>query len=76
MTIGHSKGSVSDEDGPILLPEEVARLFHVHVRTVARWAKQDRLPFFRTLGGHRRYREWQIREILSGGGGVPAARKD
>jgi excisionase family DNA binding protein len=43
---------------------EVAALLHVSPKTVARWAKEGKLPFMRTLGGHRRYPEAKIRELL------------
>jgi hypothetical protein len=38
---------------------EVAALLHVSPKTVARWAKEGKLPLslMRTLGGHRRYPE-------------------
>ncbi|MBI4491873.1 MAG: helix-turn-helix domain-containing protein [Chloroflexi bacterium] len=35
--------------------KEVAALLHVSTATVARWARARRLPYVRTLGGHRRY---------------------
>jgi len=41
--------------GGYLTAQEVAVLFHVGSKTVSRWAKQGKLPFMRTLGGHRRY---------------------
>jgi hypothetical protein len=28
-----------------------------------RWAKEGKLPFLKTLGGHRRYPEAEIREL-------------
>lgn len=35
---------------------DVARLFQVVPKTVARWAKEGKLPVHsRTLGGHRRF---------------------
>ena len=34
---------------------EVADILHVSPKTVSRWAKDGRLPYRRTLGGHRRY---------------------
>jgi len=34
---------------------EVAARLHVSPKTVTRWAKDGRLPYRRTLGGHRRY---------------------
>ena len=40
----------------ILKRNEVASLFGVNPRTVTSWAKNGRLPSFRTLGGHRRFR--------------------
>ena len=42
----------------------VADILHVSPRTIARWAK-DRLPYQRTLGGHRRYPEPAIRELAA-----------
>jgi len=44
---------------------EVARLLHVSPKTVSRWAKEGRLPFLKTLGGHRRYPEGKIRELVA-----------
>jgi excisionase family DNA binding protein len=48
-----------------LLPAEVAELLSVSPRTVSRWAKEDKLPFIKTLGGHRRYPEAQIRQLVN-----------
>ena len=45
-----------------LLPAEVAELLSVSPKTVSRWAKEGKLPFLKTLGGHRRYPEAEIRE--------------
>jgi predicted site-specific integrase-resolvase len=30
---------------------------------VSRWAKEGKLPFLKTLGGHRRYPETEIRQL-------------
>lgn len=38
-----------------LTPAEVATLFRVDGKTVARWARDGRISSFRTPGGHRRY---------------------
>jgi excisionase family DNA binding protein len=43
--------------GRYLGPAQVAELLQVSPKTVARWAKQGKLPCLRTLGGHRRYPE-------------------
>jgi excisionase family DNA binding protein len=40
---------------PYLLTSEVAELLHAAPKTVGNWAKQGKLPYLRTLGGHRRY---------------------
>jgi len=42
---------------------EVAEILHVTPKTVSRWAKEGKLPFLRTLGGHRRYPADQIRAL-------------
>ncbi|MCH8611889.1 BldC family transcriptional regulator [Arsenicicoccus dermatophilus] len=58
-----------DQDGEKLLtPAEVAELFRVDPKTVTRWAKAGKLNSIRTLGGHRRYRETEIRALLEGVG--------
>jgi excisionase family DNA binding protein len=49
----------------LLTPGEVAALFRVDPKTVTRWAKAGKLSAIRTLGGHRRYRENEVREYLS-----------
>ena len=36
---------------------------HVSPKTVARWAKEGKLPFLKTLGGHRRYPAAEIRQL-------------
>lgn len=50
----------------LLTPAEVAELFRVDPKTVTRWAKAGKLDSIRTLGGHRRYRESEIRRLLDG----------
>lgn len=54
------------ESEPLLTPAEVAALFRVDPKTVTRWAKAGKLSSIRTLGGHRRYRESEVRELLAG----------
>lgn len=51
----------------LLTTGEVARLFRVDPKTVTRWAKEGRLPFFRTPGGHRRFREEDVAAAMKGG---------
>lgn len=48
----------------LLTPREVADLFGVNTKTLARWAKAGKLTSIRTLGGHRRYRPSEIRELI------------
>ena len=50
----------------LLTPAEVASLFRVDPKTVTRWAKAGKLSAIRTLGGHRRYRESEVRALLQG----------
>ena len=51
---------------PLLTPAEVASLFRVDKKTVNRWAQAGRIGSIRTLGGHRRYRESEVRALLEG----------
>jgi len=56
----------SVEAEALLTPAEVAALFRVDPKTVTRWAKAGKLTSLRTLGGHRRYRESEVRNLLGG----------
>lgn len=58
---------------PLLTPAEVAAMFRVDPKTVTRWAKAGKLSSIRTLGGHRRYRETEVRRLLAG---IPNQRED
>jgi excisionase family DNA binding protein len=51
----------------LLTPAEVASMFRVDPKTVTRWAKAGKLSAIRTLGGHRRYRESEVRALLEAG---------
>jgi excisionase family DNA binding protein len=44
---------------------EVADILHVSPKTVSRWAKEGKLPFLKTLGGHRRYPAAEIRQLAA-----------
>ena len=48
----------------LLTPAEVAALFRVNPKTVTRWARAGKITAIRTLGGHRRFRETEIRRCL------------
>ena len=78
--ITHLQGKLArmDAAGPLVevdvagvRPAEVAALFRVDPKTVTRWAKAGKLTSIRTLGGHRRYREAEVRALLSG---IPTQR--
>ncbi len=49
----------------LLTPAEVAAMFRVDPKTVTRWAKAGKISSIRTLGGHRRYREVEVRSLLT-----------
>lgn len=53
--------------GRLLTPGEVASLFRVDPKTVTRWAAAGRISSIRTPGGHRRFRESEVRALLEGG---------
>ncbi len=48
----------------LLTPAEVASLFRVDPKTVTRWAKAGKLTSIKTLGGHRRYKESEVKDLL------------
>ncbi|MGZ4121279.1 MAG: helix-turn-helix domain-containing protein [Actinomycetota bacterium] len=47
-----------------LRTSEVAMRLQVSPKTVARWAKEGRLPYLATLGGHRRFPAAAIEELV------------
>ena len=48
----------------LLTPAEVAAVFHVDPKTVARWAKGGKLSYIRTVGGHRRFKVSEVKALL------------
>jgi len=56
--------SLSSPQETLLTPAEVAKLFRVDPKTVTRWAKAGKLNSIRTLGGHRRYKESEVKTLL------------
>ena len=59
-----NRGVVETE--ALLSPAEVAALFRIGTKTVTRWANTGKLTSLRTLGGHRRFRESEVRNLLGG----------
>ena len=56
---------MASEQEVLLTPAEVASLFRVDPKTVTRWAKAGKLTSIRTLGGHRRYKESEVKLLLT-----------
>ena len=48
----------------LMTPAEVATLFRVDPKTVTRWADAGKLTAIRTLGGHRRFRQDEVQNLL------------
>lgn len=51
---------------PLLTPSEVASIFRVDSTTVTRWATVGKLNSWRTLGGHHRFSESEVMDLLKG----------
>jgi excisionase family DNA binding protein len=62
----HLSGKAATTSPSYLRAAEMADILHVSPKTVSRWAKEGKLPFLKTLGGHRRYPEAEIRELAEG----------
>lgn len=54
-----------DDYPDMMTPAEVATVFGVDPKTVARWAKARKLTAIRTLGGHRRYQKTEVKGLLN-----------
>jgi len=48
----------------LMTPEDLARIFRVHPKTVTRWAKAGRIGSIKTPGGHRRFTAKDVKEAL------------
>jgi putative resolvase len=48
----------------LLTSHQVAKLLNVWPETLRRWEKEGKLKALRTPGGHRRYKESQIKKLL------------
>ena len=56
---------MAGSDGERLLtPAEAAGMLRVDPSTVSRWHRQGLIPGLRTPGGHRRFRESDIRALM------------
>lgn len=64
-----------DTGDRLLTPGEVAALFRVDPKTVTRWAAAGRIGSIRTPGGHRRFRESEVRALLEGEGALEEAEE-
>jgi len=65
VTIGTSRRGEGIGIDPLLTPLEVAQIFRVDPKTVTRWANAGKITTVRTLGGHRRFSEREIRTLLA-----------
>ena len=61
----HTSGGHRPDFEPLLTPGEVAVMFRVNREQVTRWAKAGKITTIRTLGGHRRYVESEVRAFLA-----------
>ena len=64
-TVTRDDGTEVTYRGDLLTPAEVGRLFRVDPKTVGLWEKAGKLRAIRTLGGHRRYPESEVRALLN-----------
>jgi excisionase family DNA binding protein len=61
-----SEQRIAGRNAEYLRTADVARVLHVSTKTVSRWANDKKLPYMRTLGGHRRYPAQAIRQLAEG----------
>ena len=57
------RGKAAPDPPRYLRTTEVAAILQVSPKTVSRWATEGKLPFLKTLGGHRRYPAAEIRQL-------------
>lgn len=59
-------GPLGGSAGDLLLPREVAAIFAVCPRTIARWAERGLLATTRTANGHLRFRRGDVLDLREG----------
>lgn len=63
-----AKAQRKARDADLLMPSQVAALFRVSPKTVARWTKTGRLNATRTQGGHHRFDRAEVLRLLKESG--------
>ena len=63
MVIGQVRQPIASTGDALMTPAEVAALFRVSPKTVARWSRAGKLTALRTLGGHRRFRVEEVQAL-------------
>lgn len=58
-------------DEEFLTPAQVANMMHVDPKTVTRWAKNGKIGYIFTVGGHRRYRKSEVAALMRRGAVPP-----
>lgn len=64
MTSNRVMPKTANDGDKLMTPAEVAALFRVDPKTVTRWAAAGRIGSIRTPGGHRRFRESEVKTLL------------
>ena len=59
-----SSGESPPTPEPLLTPAEVAALFRVDPKTVTRWAREGKIGYIKTLGGHHRFPQSAVQALL------------
>jgi excisionase family DNA binding protein len=54
---------------------QAAKILGVHPLTLRNWSEKGLIPFYRTPGGHRRFREQVVADFLTGMSHNPEARE-
>src|SRR5215207_10022011 len=64
--------AASPEDGPWIGMRRACEILGVNQSTLRAWTDSGRVPVFLTPGGHRRYREADLRAFLDSGVAGPS----
>jgi excisionase family DNA binding protein len=65
MVMRDMRRQIASTGDVLMTPAEVAALFRVSPKTVARWSRGGKLTALRTLGGHRRFRAEEVHALRS-----------